>query len=421
MAQQPLPVGALKRIRVLFVAEAVTLAHVARPLALGIALDPACYEIFFACDQRYRHFVDNPHWFFRSLRSISSQRFLQALAQGSPVYDAETLRDHVREDLGLIDEIKPDVIVGDFRLSLSVSARCRKIPYIAITSAYWSAYSARLDFPLPVLPMTRFMPIAAARFLFALSRRAAFAYHTVPLNRIRREYGLPSLGLDLRRIYTDADRVLFADVPELFPTINLPSTHHYLGPVLWSPPVPKPPWWDALPQQRPIVYVTLGSSGMVKLLPELLEALSALQVTVIAATAGVSLAKSYSDHVFTADYLPGSEAAARAALVICNGGSPTSQQALAASVPVLGIAGNMDQFLNMDAVVHSGAGVLIRADRVSVGGIRAAVTHLISSPEYAQAAASLAQIFTRYPARDRFAAIVADTIGSAASQGINTG
>lgn len=415
MAQQPLSAGVLKRIRVLFFAEAVTLAHVARPLALGMALDPARYEIFFACDQRYRHFVNNEHWIYRPLRSISSHRFLQALAQGSPVYDEGTLRDYVREDLALIDEIKPDVIVGDFRLSLSVSARLRGVPYLAIASAYWSAYSARKDFPLPVLPMTRFMPIAAARFLFAMGRRVAFAYHTLPLNRVRREYDLPSLGRDLRHIYTDADYVLFADVPDLFPTIALPSTHRYLGPILWSPPVPKPPWWDALPQQRPIVYVTLGSSGVVKLLPVLLEALSTLQVSVIVATAGVSLVNTYPDHVYTADYLPGLEAAARADLVICNGGSPTSQQALAASVPVLGIAGNMDQFLNMDAVVKSGAGVLMRADRASVAAIRALVPHLLSTAAYTQAAKKVGEIFGRYSAPDRFAAVVAETASGVVS------
>ena len=46
------------------------------------------------------------------------------------------------------------------------------------------------------------------------------------------------------------------------------------------------------------------------------------------------------------------------------GGSPTSQQALAAGVPVLGIASDMDQFLNMAAVVNADVGVLLRADRL---------------------------------------------------------
>jgi hypothetical protein len=34
------------------------------------------------------------------------------------------------------------------------------------------------------------------------------------MNALRRHYGLPSIGHDLRRIYTDADLALFSDIPE---------------------------------------------------------------------------------------------------------------------------------------------------------------------------------------------------------------
>ena len=415
MDQQQASEKPLNRIRVLLVAEAVTLAHVARPVALGMALDPGRYDISLACDPRYSHFISNPQWTYRPLHSISSQQFLQALATGSPVYNAKTLRSYVKDDISLIEALKPDLIVGDFRLSLSVSARLAGIPYMTISNGYWSPYSARRDFPLPVLPMTKFMPIPMARFLFALSCRPAFAYHAMPLNRVRREYGLPSLGTDLRRVYTDADYTLYADVPELFPTADLPPTHHYLGPVLWSPPVPDPAWWDKLPQDRPIVYVTLGSSGMVERLSDVLEALSNLPVSVMVATAGAELQKRYPANVFVADYLPGMEAAARADLVICNGGSPTSQQALAASVPVLGVACNMDQFLNMEAIARFGAGAVLRADRVTVDKISAMVTRMLGSSEYTRAAIKLGGILAQYPAPDRFAALVAKVLGGMAS------
>ena len=54
----------------------------------------------------------------------------------------------------MIREVEPDVVVGDFRLSLSVSARVAGVPYLAITNAYWSPY-ARQRFPLPELPVVR--------------------------------------------------------------------------------------------------------------------------------------------------------------------------------------------------------------------------------------------------------------------------
>lgn len=395
--------GAPKRI--LFFAEAVTLAHVARPIVLAKGLDSHRYEVTIACAPDYQRFLEGCSQTL-PLESISSKQFLHALANGTPVYDAATLRRYVREDLRLIEQVRPDIVVGDFRLSLSVSARLVGIPYFAITNTYWSPYYSRKDFPLPALPMTKFLPLTVAEKIFRLVQPLAFGLHCKPLNQVRQEHGLPSLGKDLRRVYTDADHTLYADIPELFPTEQLPPTHHYLGPVLWSPPVAKPDWWESVPVDRPVIYLTLGSSGQARLLPTVFNALADLPVTVMAATAGGAIPHRLPANAYVADYLPGMEAAARAQLVICNGGSPTSQQALAAKAPVLGIASNMDQFLNMDALQRAGAGILLRADRLDVGAVRATVTGMLAAPRYSDGAAKLAAVFRRCSAPERFAAIV---------------
>lgn len=397
--------------RVLFFAETVTLAHLARPLALARGLDPDRYRITIACDGRYQRFLAAGSWETAPLTSISTDRFLRALARGSPVYDIGTLSAYVEEDLKHVATIKPDLIVGDFRLSLSVSARVAGIPYITLTNAYWSPYAAKREFPLPVLPVTRALPLLLVDRIFRLVQPLVLAAHCAPLNRLRRHYGLPSLGKDVRRIYSDADYTLYADIPELFPTADLPDTHHYLGPLLWSPPVAKPGWWDRPPADSPLIYVTLGSSGQSSLLPTVLEALQRLPVTVMAATVKAPPPAYGPPKVWAADYLPGTEAAARAALVICNGGSPTTQQALAAGVPVLGIASNMDQFLNMGAVARAGAGILQRADRVNRKKIRSATEDLLGDVGFRRTAKELSAIFARYDAPKRFAQLVSQIVG----------
>jgi len=395
-----------ERKRVLFVAEAVTLAHVARPLALAAALDPAKYDITFACSPRYEPFVRELKCQFKSLYSIDSQRFLEALAKGRRVYNVDTLRRYVRDDLALINEVQPNLIIGDFRLSLSASARLVGILYMAVCNSYWSPYHVRAGFPLPVLPLSRMLPLPIARQLFRLALPLAFAFHSQPLNRIRHEAGLPSLGHDLRRVYTDADHTLYADVPELFPTRDLPPNHHFLGPILWSPPQSRPEWRDSLPSGQAIVYVTLGSSGQPALLSSIFAALSALPVTAIVATAGATIKHAPPPNIHLCDYLPGIEAAQLSSLVICNGGSPTSQQALAAGVPVLGICGNMDQFLNMEAIVAAGAGLLVRADRSDTASIRIAAQRLLDELGFKERAHELAAILAQYPAPRRFSELV---------------
>ncbi len=405
-----------RRPRILFVGEAVTLAHVARPFALARALNSDDYEVVFACDARYNKLLGKLPFPWRPLHTIAGERFLDALARGNPLYDTATLRGYVEEELALLREVEPDVVIGDFRLSLAVSAPLTRTCHLAITNAYWSPF-ARQRFPVPELPMVRFLGVTAAGILFRLARPLAFAYHTLPLNRLRREYGLPSLGLDLRRVYTHADYTLYADVPQLAPTEDLPENHLYLGPILWSPAQDPPPWWNTMRTDRPIIYVTMGSSGGGSNLPRILEALAELPVTVVAATAGRDALDRLPANALVADYLPGEEAANRSCLVICNGGSPTTQQALAAGRPVLGIPSNLDQYLNMQAIQRSGSGELVRAGRARVPTIRRVVTAMLGQPAYRNAAAKLAECFARYPAPSNFATFLRQRIVGRAGRG----
>jgi len=397
-----------RKKRVLFVGEAVTLAHVARPMVLARALDPERYAVEFAWDPRYAALFPAPDFPLHTIGSIPGARFEAALAAGRPLYDAPTLRGYVEEDLELIERVRPDAVVGDFRLSLAVSAVVAKVPYLNLSNVYWSPW-ARQRFPVPELPVTKVLGARLGQLAFGLARPLAFALHAQPLNAVRREHGLPGLGHDLRRTYTWGDHTLYADIPELFATRELPPNHHFLGGILWSPDVARPAWWDALPADRPVVYVTLGSSGRSELLPTVLEALAGLPVTVIAATAGRVSIGSTPANAFVADFLPGEAAAARARLVICNGGSPTTQQALAAGVPVLGIPSNLDQYLNMQAVAAAGAGMLLRAGQASGEAVRAGAAALLADERSALAAARLAGHFRRHDAAARFRAVL-DTL-----------
>lgn len=386
------------RRRILFIAEAVTLAHVARPLVLARSLAPTRYEVSFACDPRYNSLLETPRFQQLPLHSVSSEQFLKSLASGSRLYSKATLDAYVKADLELIKSCQPDVIVGDFRLSLSVSARLAGIPYITISNAYWSPY-ARPHFTVPELPMLKFTGVKLGQRLFDLVRPFAFRYHALPLNQLRKQYGLPPLGLDLRRVYTDADYTLYADIPQLVPTYDLPDTHRYVGPTLWSPAGPLPDWWATLPDDKPIVYVTLGSSGPSHLLPLVLKALANMPVTVIAASAGRGLPADVPLNAFLADFLPGEEAAKRAALVISNGGSQTSYQALANGKPVIGMPANLDQFLNMQYIQQAGAGQVIRAGTATPEKISGSVNDILEIPRYVQGSQRLMRAISAFPSQ----------------------
>ncbi len=369
---------------VLLVAEAVTLAHYARIAVLARLLPAHAYRVIVAADPRYRS-LDALHGVeFHPIRSISSAQFARALARGEPVYDAATLEGYVEEDLRLIGALRPDVLVGDFRISLGISARLSHVSYFSLADPYWSP-RARLDYPVPELPLTRFLPIPLAQGVFDLVRPIAFRLHARPYNIVRRRFGLPALAGDVRDVYTDADCLLYPGLPELVDMEPRAAHERFIGPLLWRPQVQPPQWWDALPGPGPFAYVTLGSSGRAALLTPVVQALTSVGITPLVADGG----RPEHGATLRADYLPGEEAAARAALVVCNGGSPTCYQALAAGVPVLGLPSNLDQYLNMSCLVRAGAGLLLRADRARVPAIAAAVRRLIGESSFRTNAARL--------------------------------
>ena len=395
------------RLKVLMFAEAVTLAHVARPLALAAALHQDGAEIVLACDTRYQRFVADGPWVHVPLTSIPSERFLSALAHGKPVYDMATLQAYVDEDRAHIRRHRPDVVVGDFRLSLGVSARLERVPYVAISNAYWSpAYGGRL--PMPVLPMTRWLPLRLAAGLFQVGAPLALGLHCRPINRLRKQYGLPAVKGSLRSVYTDADHVLLADVEALFPMERpMPEQQTYVGPLVWSPPGAIPAWWDELDPKLPCVYVTLGSSGPSRSLETVLLGLGRLPIQVVASTAGTPAPAGLPGNVRVADYLAGDVAAARSELVVCNGGSLSAQQALISGVPVLGIASNMDQFMNMEALAAAGVGLVLRSDRLTQENVAAAVSRLLQEPGFRGAARRLRpEMQSQRPVGETFRAIV---------------
>lgn len=394
-----------RRKRVLFIGEGVTLAHVTRPYLLAKALDPVRYEAILATPDTYASLLNPQHLRLEPLKSTPPGQFLRALSKGTPLYDYATLAKYLEDDLELLRRVQPDLVVGDFRLSLAVSAPLANIPYAALTNAHWSPYAAVRHLPIPEHISTRFFGVSLSQFFFNRMQALIFAAHARPLNRLRKQHGLKPLG-DLRNTYTHGDFTLYLDTPGLIPTLAAPDSHHYLGPAIWSPDIPRPDWWDQVDPDRPTVYLTLGSSGQVKALPILLKALSALPVNVIAATAGRvdSALLRHNQNCFAADYLPGSEAAARSDLVICNGGSATVYQALGQGCPVLGIPANLDQHLTMTYVTRSGAGLPIRSDALDVKQAMATVTRILGHNEYQQAAAGIAKEFEHYECRTRFQA-----------------
>ncbi len=412
-----------ERRRVLFVAENVTLAQCVRLAALARTLDRERYEVHFACSDFPELIFARDELVRHPLVSLSPAAAARALESGQRLYEKATLLRYIDAERRLIEQIEPRLVIGDFRLSLSTSAGLMGVPCAVLINAYWSPYARRAGFPVPDHPILRWLGEELTERYFPRALPHVFRHFASPLNQARARHGLAPVG-SLLEALCHGSFTLYPDDPSLTPVDGAPDSHRFLGPVLWQPEVPDD---DAGPdrvaldraapdraaldspragEEPPLVYATLGSSGTLSLLPALVEALGALPVRALIATAGRTELGSLPANVKVQRFVRGADVARRAALVVSNGGSTTGYQALSQGTPVLGLPSNLDQYLATAAIDASGAGLSVKARLADAAGLRAALERGLHDTSLRRAARALAASFARLDAAAAFRSFV---------------
>lgn len=410
------------RGRVLFVSEAATLAHVVRPMLLASALEEGGYDVYFACDTYYDAVTGTTPGRRIRIRSRSPQDFEATLQAGGELFSAELLKCYIEEEQSLLAEVKPDIVVSDLRLSLSVSARLAQIPLVTLASAYWSPYISDRLVPFPCLGVTlrhlprNFLGSAVLRGLNALNKVAlpsVLRKQGAGLNAVRAAYHLPEFEDYFEGFSCYGDHTVFADAPELVPCTDLPPSCRFIGPLCWSPRAVIPEHVERiLKGSEPFVFISLGSSGNQFALEAILQATSSLRLPAIVASAHknvVKIAQSF-ERIAIAPLLPGDLIAKQASLVVTNGGSPSTYQALMEGSPVLGIPANMDQLIFMQTAARSGAVRELRADQVSVPRAARVLRECLEDRTMSSRARALQEDLTRWNAPKSFSLFIDDLL-----------
>ena len=389
--------------RILFICEDVALSHVVRPLVLAQSIQDS-HEICLAAGDKYAELLESSDVNYRSIWTLSADLFIERLAKGQDGWYVEDFSQEAEADIALIKEIEPDLVIGDLRWSLGISAAVTKTPYLSFLNSHWSPYYTGTCPPME-LPITKLLGVKLTELLIPILAPILLKKYAKPFNTVRREYGLEEV-FDYLHIGVCADWVAYLDIPSLGPTRAAPNTHKYLGPVDWSPDVLYPDWWENLPDDKPIAYVSMGSTGKISYIHELVETLSDMGMTVMLATSGRYEQKGFGDNVYVAEYLPGLDACRRSDLVVCNGGTGAIYQAIQAEVPILGIPTNGDQYFAMGSVENNKAGILVRSTHVNSKRIRSAGSKLLSVKSYKQRCSELKAELNQYDAITRFTEFV---------------
>lgn len=360
------------------------LAHVSRPLAIAVALRDLGHEVLFAGEGDYLRLAREQGFATSPCRGIPPDHVLRCSRQGRASWFAGYLEGLVEEDGRVFAGLRPDLVLGDFRLSLSTSCELARIPLAMIVNASWTNhYAVRIKAP-EHLAATRVLGKPIADLLAPLLRRIVTHHDAGPFRRLRRRLGLEPRGniWDMWR----GDLTLIVDTPTYGPTRQLPESFHYIGPIVWEPEVPAPPWLEALDGGKPTLYFTMGSTGFPRFFGEAVRTFGGSEFQCVMTTAGMARFDSLPPNFFCCDYAPGTRIMEKASVVVCHGGNGTIYQAMSRGVPVIGIPTMHDQEFNLDRVVDLGMGLHLSELRFRPEHLVAAIHEVLGDPRYRQAA-----------------------------------
>ena len=299
-------------------------------------------------------------------------------------WDYPALAAHVKADLKIFTQEQPDLVLGDFRLSLSTSCELANIPLAVTLNAAWTNYyTAQVRAP-EHLWITRMLGRRLTTYLLPWIKNTILRLDSRPFRRYRREHGLPPRHniWDIWR----GDLNLIVDTPDYGPTEELPDSFQYIGPIVWEPNIDPPPWLAHLDPDRPTVYFTMGSTGYPHVFELAVELFGNSDYQGVMTTAGMAQFHTLPKNFFAVDYAPGSAIMKRSDVVVCQGGNGTIYQALSHGVPLIGIPTMHDQEFNLDRVVALGAGIHLSELNFRSEHLEKAVKEVLVNGNYREAA-----------------------------------
>lgn len=261
----------------------------------------------------------------------------------------QAVQQAVAWELDVVSQFHPDILIGDVWLLTTIVGRLAGLPVAQIVRSATHPAGPQLvwwrDVPSAVHP-----PDVTSVFNPALA-----------------QWGLPPIrrAEDL----LDGDLILVPSIPELDPLPTGAERSHYVGPLIRSAAGGQvaPEWLATLPEDRPLVYVTVGGgSDAVRgldLLPFWEKVFVGADWEVVISTGGKPVPRRQYRNMHVFPWLPGAAMVALADVVLFHGGYGTMMETIRAGVPSVVLPFHTEQEGNGRRLEQNGAAqVLAPAD-----------------------------------------------------------
>lgn len=379
----PRPEKPVEPLKIMMFPLGFLLAHVGRLMQIGEVLRDRGHEVIFAGDWPRHH---------RSRLDMAAKAGFDVVPMkepdhpyawdrfqkyGWPITGWDLFRlgkwsplDEILSDqLNLIDEHRPDIMVCDASSTTSTASYISGVPAVGVMNGYAVPLISPGSFFHPIIHLWDFVVMARMR------KRVYDRYGIKPMNAFDLVREMPMLSPDLEGIY---------DIPEWWQNFEM------VGPIYSEPDVPMPEWYGELDDGTPNVYITMGSTGWLdQFLRQVYPTFATLPYRFLVTTAGQVTRETElraPDNFRIARYAPGSRLLEKSQAMIFHGGNGSLYQALAAGVPMLALPSHLEQELCADMAVNHGFGLKLAAKNGSGENTAALLDRLINEPSFRESA-----------------------------------
>jgi MGT family glycosyltransferase len=314
---------------------------------------------------------------------------------------------YVRQIEDVLQEYKADAIIGDSNRNWAIFVTERGGPPFAMLNVFPLIYPSNDTPPqgIGLLPGKSLISKIKDRFLRFLLYKIVYKSSQDYCNLIRSELGLPKYNrFFLKEGWEKPCIVLQPTTPSFeYPRTDLPSTVHFIGPLLVSsdPNFIPPPWWDKIIKgNKKIILINQGTiaRNIENLIMPSIKALENEDVLVIAVPVKEGQLNNVPSNTFFAEFIPFGNLLPYVDVVITNGGYGGVQNALSYGIPLV-IAGATEDKMEVSArVEYSKTGINLRTNNPTPEQILKAVRQIFSNPVYRKNAQLIQNEFKKYNA-----------------------
>jgi UDP:flavonoid glycosyltransferase YjiC (YdhE family) len=383
-----------------------TLSHLSRPLAVALELRERGHDVVFAGESTKIRFIEQEGFTVLPLHEPDPLELYGNIRAGKLQFVSEVeLNRLIADDVSLFKAVQPDIVLSDGRFSAPISAHIAGVSQAAIVNVSSTAYRA-----LPYIPFFDWLPTwliqretASWKMLDRLNlalEMLIFDNAMKTFSRLSSKHGLP-VPVTATTCLTGKDLTLLADIPEYFPTRNLPGDYHYIGPLTWRQEIKTPSWWPPVKRGKPLIYVTMGTTGIGDFFDRAIESLKSSELSAVITTGGQKGdLTAIEGRIYVEDYLDGDLMMKECDLVVCHGGNGTIYQALQQGKPVLGIPTIPDQQYNMRRVCALDVGKMLSIDNFirNPQSLLGVVDSIVNNARYYRNAERLQEMLSTYDA-----------------------